>query len=482
MAVAYDNVGPSASGQTATTGTTLSWSHDVLASGAGSNNVLFALVAIGSNLTDAAYTVSVTYGGSAMTQVGPYVHANNATTGFISLWKIALGSTSGTQTVAVTTGGTTSGDIDLSGGSISFSGADQTTICNSPYLAMGTADGTSSSVTVSANTSGNMIAAFQGCGSGGQAISSGTSRFIANIGSSGMGACSSSAGATAAATGSPVTVSWTQTSDGWSAMAVEVLPPFTGIHPIGNPACNTVAAASVTGTWGSGQTRTAGNLLVAAVSSAIATAPVGATANSGSWSQAVGHGIEEPNSASATVRTAIWTLTAIGNDGAPTFTSSSATAMSCTLFELNGASTTTPIDTSNVYGSGASSATLAAASFTVTTSGNVAAAGEYAVAIFAQERASAKLYFTDSGTGGYFGKFHNGEAAAAILNTYVGAALSPPSGAALNDKGQFSTDTTAFGAAIVAVFAVAPTTLGALPQPPPRPVLQHLPPRRAIVG
>jgi len=227
----------------------------------------------------------------------------------------------------------------------------------------------------------------------------------------------------------------------------------TGITVANLPVNVHATSGSVTGSW-AGHTTTAGNLLVAAVTVAAATSCT-ATATSSSWSQAAGHGIEEPNSTTAHARAAIWTLTALGNDAAPTFTStlSGTGAMDCMLLELTAANTTTPIDTSGVFASGSSTATLAAATFTATTTGNVAAAGEFAIAVFCQERAAGIWGWTDSGTGGYFGALLSGNNVSSVCQTYIGVAASPPSGATLNDKGQFSTDTTAYGAALVAVFS-----------------------------
>ena len=183
-----------------------------------------------------------------------------------------------------------------------------------------------------------------------------------------------------------------------------------------------------------------------------------ATATTSGWSQAAGHGIEEPNPRTAHARAAIWTKTAAGSDAAPVFTStlSGTGAMDCMLFELSSAATTTPIDTSGVYASGSSTLTLSGSTITATTAGNVTAAGEYAIAVVAQERAAAVSVWTDTGTGNNFGVWLSGNRVSSVLQTYIGSVISPPSGATLNDSGNFTTNTTAYGAAIVAVFAATP--------------------------
>ena len=229
-----------------------------------------------------------------------------------------------------------------------------------------------------------------------------------------------------------------------------------GIAVANTPTNVHATAGSVTGSW-AGRTTVAGNLLVAVVTVAAATSCT-ATATTSGWSQAAGHGIEEPNSGTAHARAAIWTKTAAGSDAAPVFTStlSGTGAMDCMLFELSSAVTGTPIDTSGVYASGASTLTLSGSTITATTAGNVAAAGEYAIAVVAQERAAAVSVWTDTGTGNNFGVWLSGNSVSSVLQTYIGSAISPPSGATLNDSGNFTTNTTAYGAAIVAVFAATP--------------------------
>lgn len=242
-----------------------------------------------------------------------------------------------------------------------------------------------------------------------------------------------------------------------TSAAVAPQPGISGqVTSVDKPVNVNSGTGSVTGQWSAGSYREAGHLLVAVVSAGASTSAAAITEGSGTWSQQV----QEGNSSTAHTRCAVFTKTAAGGDAAPTFTSTeagTAGGMDCMLFELIGANTTSPLDTSGVYGSGSSTATLSSSTFTVTTSAAPSAAGGFAVAVFAQERAAGNLTFTDSGTG--WTKLLNGNGASARNQTAVLVQQNPSTGSTLNDHGQFSTDSTAYGAAIVAVFPVgSPST------------------------
>lgn len=224
------------------------------------------------------------------------------------------------------------------------------------------------------------------------------------------------------------------------------------VFPVGTAANTHSASGSVTGTWSATQFRVAGHLLVAVVSCA-ATTSVTATGTVSGWNNL----FEVPNSGTANVRVAIWVKDATGGDAAPTFTSTetgTAGGMDCVLFELSGANTTSPVDVSGTYASGASSGTLS--NMTATTgNASVNAEAEFAISVFAQQAAAASLTWTDAGTG-LFSKVLNGNGASAVLQTYVGvSAGNAVSGAGVNDAGAFSTDTSAYGAGVVVLFAAA---------------------------
>ncbi len=220
------------------------------------------------------------------------------------------------------------------------------------------------------------------------------------------------------------------------------------VTSVGTPATTHSATGSVAGTWGTGQVRSAGNLLVAVVSAAASTSVTATACATAGWRNQ----LEAANTATAQVRAACWTKIATGADTAPTVTSTetgTAGGMDVMLFELNLAVGGSPIDVAAIYASGsvAGTPTLTASTVGVTTP------GEYAISCFAQERAAAVLTFTDSGTGGVFTKLLNGNGASSVLQTYIGAKAGPAVNTALNDAGAFSTNTTAFAAGFVIVFA-----------------------------
>lgn len=203
MAVAFDAVGPSSAGQGGT-GTSISWSHTCT----GSNR--YVIVGV-SNSADGA-TASVTFNGVSMTALTAAIHSNNSNQGYGRLFGLVNPPT-GTSTVAVSS--TSSGD--LSGGSISFTGVDQTTPVGTPVTAIGGTANTS--VTVTGTTAGNMVVCTVTNGSA--VLSSGqTQRYIKNYNTS--SAAGNSGGSTAAAGGS-VAMTWSTTDDWWASIAVEIL-------------------------------------------------------------------------------------------------------------------------------------------------------------------------------------------------------------------------------------------------------------------
>lgn len=113
MSVAYDTVGPSSLG-TATTGTSLSWSHTC----SGTNRLLVVSINVGAASDDVETTA--TYNGVSMTSAGR-VASNNQIDGYTQLFYLVAPAT-GSNTVTVTSTLSKS----LVGGSISFTGVDQT--------------------------------------------------------------------------------------------------------------------------------------------------------------------------------------------------------------------------------------------------------------------------------------------------------------------------------------------------------------------
>jgi hypothetical protein len=234
VALAFDAVGPSSAGAAATSAAP-SWSHTVT----GTNTLLLAAVVCD---TDSTTITAITYGGTAMTPLtagsGNYIHANNASAGWVAVYKLA-GAPAGTATVSVTL----SASSVWEAGSLSFNGADTVTPLGTPQNAEGTSL-SQPTMSFTPTTSGRIIAAFLGCGNFiNSATSPLTSRWINNQGGSNAGGMS--AGATAPSTGSAVTVAWSITADFWGIQAVEVLPG-TGTSALAGLAAGTGAAQPVT--------------------------------------------------------------------------------------------------------------------------------------------------------------------------------------------------------------------------------------------
>ena len=117
--VAFDAVGPGAVGASVVNGSSLSWNHTVTTTGA--NPLLTVGVAVGRS-PDTGVSLAVLYNGVPLTSVG-IKHSNNQELGFVQLFYLKAPPT-GTYPVQVAlTGGT----ADMEGGSVSFTGVDQTT-------------------------------------------------------------------------------------------------------------------------------------------------------------------------------------------------------------------------------------------------------------------------------------------------------------------------------------------------------------------
>lgn len=223
------------------------------------------------------------------------------------------------------------------------------------------------------------------------------------------------------------------------------------VSQAGTPAMVRATTGSVTGSWGTGQTRTAGDLLVAAVTAGGSTASAAALSTPSGWTLA---GVVSNTATTANTWVAFYTKTAAGTDTAPTFTAtlSGTVAMTCTLFEFAGAGNSSPVATTGTYASGGSAGTLSA--MAVTTTGIVTSAGEYALTCFCQEAAAATNTWNPGS--GWANSVSDG-ATSSVLHTAVDTQANPASGVALSETGHWTTDTTAFGAAMTLV--IAPQTV-----------------------
>lgn len=235
----FDAVGPSSAGASQTgTATPFTWSHTC----SGSNRILFVGVCVSPTASDAGISLSVTYAGTAMTPLLQR-HSFDQTSGYAQLFYLIAPATS-TNTVSVAITGN-SGLEGLEGGSISFTGADQ----SAPIGATTTAAGNSASATATlSSSSAAVVVDLTAAGS----VVSNTNQTNAwtdnrssnsGAGNGGMGYANGAAS---------VTFTRTLTADWWAELTAEVLgvsgtsptpPPVTVAPALSRPAA--AAAVSV---------------------------------------------------------------------------------------------------------------------------------------------------------------------------------------------------------------------------------------------
>jgi hypothetical protein len=206
-AVAVDSVGPNSSGVGAPGATSLSWSHTVTSSG--SNLALVVGVGVGARPDD-GLTLSVTYNSVPMTSAG-LMHANDTDHGFVQMFCLAAPAT-GTHTVAVSLSG---GTGDLVGGSISFTGVNQTTPCTNTVTAYSYSTSVSVAVT---STAGDMVVDAVGTGTG-VSGSTQTLEWLKNLNSN---TADANAAQSVAAGASTVTMGYTGSYDYWGIIGVDL--------------------------------------------------------------------------------------------------------------------------------------------------------------------------------------------------------------------------------------------------------------------
>lgn len=240
MAVAFDVVGPSSAGAGSSASTSLTWAHTVTA---GSNMALIAGCALGASTAGSGFTMTATYNAVTMTSLG--IKIGPGGNGLAQLWVLVAPATGAAHNVVITktVGGT---PTTLVGGSMSFSGVNQTTPTGTLFTNSGTT-GTTGSASVTGTTVGNQITAMIASGSGSNAATTGTQRWVNNLSSAtetGTAAASS-----IAAPGGTQAMSFSFTTDDWLVMAAEILaapPVASGIRvPIVAP--NT--AVTMASTW-----------------------------------------------------------------------------------------------------------------------------------------------------------------------------------------------------------------------------------------
>jgi hypothetical protein len=208
MAVAFDAVGPGATGTISAT-SPLTWSHTCT----GTNGALLVGVSFGqAGGSSGADTNTVTYNGVAMTRLGA-VSSNNQTDGYVELYGLIAPAT-GANTVSVSH--TTAGTVHhIVAGSVSFTGA----------ASFGTAvtnfgSSTTPTVNVTGTTAGNMVVDAC-CDAQGLISSNQTLRWESAGSDANTAACN--AGQSTAAAGGTITMSWAAPTDWWGIVAAEVI-------------------------------------------------------------------------------------------------------------------------------------------------------------------------------------------------------------------------------------------------------------------
>jgi hypothetical protein len=203
MAVTIDAIGPSAAGASVTGNTSLSWSHTC----SGSNRLLVVGMAVGAGLT--TNTSTATYNGVAMTSAGK-VYSNNQNDGYVQLFYLVAPAT-GANTVIVTC----DQPHDMTGGSTSFNGVDQTT----PVSGATTAFGTTTSATVNVTSRYGDMVVDAVCS--GTSITSSNQTLSWNKNLNGISGAGNSAQSTAGGALS-ITMSYNVSADWWGIVGLNV--------------------------------------------------------------------------------------------------------------------------------------------------------------------------------------------------------------------------------------------------------------------
>lgn len=216
--VAFDAVGPSASGTKSTAGNstwttfTLSWTH---VCGASANGLVVGAGYIGAAGAPDIATLSVTAGGTGMTSVGSVNADNTSGQGLIQLFKLPSCTSSSLAIVVTATyvSGTKDATDTIFGGSVSFTGVSGFGTAPTPTF------GSSASVScgVVSSASSHMVVDVMGTGTA-YSSSSGTNRWHASTTSLAMDAVAQSTYAGA----SSVTPTYVVTNDSWGCVDVDV--------------------------------------------------------------------------------------------------------------------------------------------------------------------------------------------------------------------------------------------------------------------
>jgi len=205
MTVSYDNA---AGNKESAGGSPLTWNHSI---GSGSNRLL--VVGVTNELYNAV--MSVKYNTVSMTEWSHYHVYNDTSNPFLTFFymKEADLPAAGTYEVEVTYTVTTT----VTGGSISFSGVDQTTPLQNKVE--GSTLNVALDVTITC-ASGNMAVLLAGCGSAFGTLGGGTNRYLQNNDSSSF--MNNGAGVTEPGDGS-VNITYTNVGDWYTWIGADIL-------------------------------------------------------------------------------------------------------------------------------------------------------------------------------------------------------------------------------------------------------------------
>ena len=225
------------------------------------------------------------------------------------------------------------------------------------------------------------------------------------------------------------------------------------VTQVGTPATTVITTTNGTNTptlaWSGTQPRTAGDILVLAVTASAATSITTPSAPSG-WTA----GPVVGNAATAHAFAGIYWKVATSGDAVPaiTVTTSGATRCGFTLFELTGAENVlSPVDTTGTYASGSTAASYT--TITVTGSTNVAYSGEFGISAFGFEYATASSTSAFAAGTGWTNQSNDSGTSNRNHGAVDYTSSAPSVGSAASDAASATSDGTGFRAAVLATFA-----------------------------
>lgn len=260
--------------------------------------------------------------------------------------------------------------------------------------------------------------------------------------------------ASGAGSGSGSTAVWTATYSATAGNSVSLV----GSVGVGS---RTTSGTTLTGVYG--QTPTANNLLVAAVVHGGTTAAAWSTSQhtgTSGWTEFTTPGAVG-NNASGNDQAGVdfWYKVAAGGDAAPVFdvTIAGTEAGIVLIYELSGADTSSPFDTSGVYQSGGTSLTIA--SQTATTSANVSLNGSFAIAATCVERSTAASRTYANGGGSWVNDYSGDAGTSTSVHLAADHISGVASGAALTATFGWQSRNSSFeGASVIVIKPTSTTT------------------------